>query len=187
VNTLFDIPETTKAKHHDIRTFVGSRKNNVQNDFYPTPRIATVSFLEQEKFEGEIWEPACGDGAMSKVLESYGYSVKSTDLIDRGYGLGGVDFLKSTYVADNIVTNPPFSRANQFIHHALIHARRKVALLGRINLLETKKRQKLFTDFPFARLYVFAKRVPFGTDNAICFAWFVWEHGYTGKPTIGWV
>jgi len=41
-----------------------------------------------ESFEGQIWEPACGDGAISRVLEAAGYQVISTDLIDRGYGQG---------------------------------------------------------------------------------------------------
>lgn len=90
MDTLFEIPETSKAKHHAIRTIVGARNNRVENDFYPTPEIATVLLLENEKFEGEIWEPACGDGAMSTVIERYGYPVKSTDLIDRGYGRGGM-------------------------------------------------------------------------------------------------
>jgi hypothetical protein len=62
-----------------------------------------------ETFEGSIWEPACGDGAISKVLEAAGYTVISTDLVDRGYGHGGHDFLKSeTPLGRNIITNPPY-------------------------------------------------------------------------------
>jgi hypothetical protein len=65
--------------------------------------------LSVEHFEGTIWEPACGDGAISKVLEAAGYDVISTDLIDRGFGQGGVDFLKTTKaLGRNIVTNPPY-------------------------------------------------------------------------------
>ena len=91
METLFELPEVSKANHR-IRMMVGARKNRNKHDFYPTPEIATVRFLEAERFEGEIWEPACGDGAMSRVIERYGYRVKSTDLIDRGYGEGGVNF-----------------------------------------------------------------------------------------------
>lgn len=188
MNTLFDIPESTKARHHDIRTLVGARNNRVANDFYPTPEIASVSLLERERFDGEIWEPACGDGAMSRVIERYGYKVKSTDLIERGYGESGVDFLRSKYMTDNIVTNAPFSLMNKFIHQALTHARKKVAFLGRLNLLETKTRKKFFTDFPFARLYVFSERIQFGQgSNAIAFAWFIWDYSHSGKPIIEWV
>lgn len=86
------------------------------------------------------------------------------------------------------MTNPPFSKANQFIHQALIHASKKVAILGRLNLLETKGRKKLFTNFPFARLYVFSERIQFGQgSNAIAFAWFVWDYSHTGKPIVEWL
>ena len=78
-------------------------------EFYPTPPEATRALLSVESFEGDIWEPACGDGAISKVLEAAGYQVVSTDLIDRGYGVGGHNFLKSDNpLAKNIITNPPY-------------------------------------------------------------------------------
>jgi hypothetical protein len=77
-------------------------------EFYPTPPEATRALLSVESFEGTVWEPACGDGAISKVLMAAGYQVVSTDLIDRGFGQGGCDFLKSTEpLARNIITNPP--------------------------------------------------------------------------------
>ena len=124
---------------------------------------------------------------MSKILEKYGYKVKSTDLIDRGYGKGGVDFLRSRYRTANIVTNPPFALANKFIHHALTHASNKVALLLRLNMLESKTRKKFYTNFPFARLYIFGERVPFSSNNAIAFGWFVWDWSHVGKPIIEWL
>jgi len=46
------------------------------------------ALLSVETFEGSIWEPACGDGAISKVLLAAGFDVVSTDLIDRGFGTG---------------------------------------------------------------------------------------------------
>lgn len=189
-DTLFDLPEISQANHR-IRMMVGARKNKNKHDFYPTPEVATIKFLEHEKFKGEVWEPACGDGAMSRVLERYGYKVKSTDLINRGYGEGGIDFLRSTYRTKNIVTNPPFKLANKFIHHALEHASRKVCFLMRLNVLESKNRKKLFTEYPFARLYVHSERIPFqsvtGLNNAIAFAWYVWDFSHTGKATIEFI
>lgn len=78
-------------------------------EFYPTPPEATRALLSVESFEGDIWEPACGDGAISKVLKAAGYQVVSTDLINRGYGAGGHNFLKSDKtLAKNIITNPPY-------------------------------------------------------------------------------
>ena len=78
-------------------------------DFYPTPRWATFALIDNEKFSSDIWECACGDGTMSKVLKETGCAVLSSDLYDRGYGEVALDFLTSTRYADNIVTNPPFN------------------------------------------------------------------------------
>src|ERR1700759_147425 len=41
-----------------------------------------------------VWEPACGDGGIARPLERGGFRVVGTDLVDRGYGFGGVDFLQ---------------------------------------------------------------------------------------------
>src|ERR1700731_1509288 len=62
-------------------------------DFFPTPRWATFALIENENFKGDIWECACGDGTMSKVLEETGCAVPSSDLYKRGYGESGQDFL----------------------------------------------------------------------------------------------
>src|SRR5277367_2718519 len=84
-------------------------------DFYPTPAWATYALIDNEKFDGDIWECACGDGAMSQVLAETGASVRSSDLFDRGYGESGVDFLTATSHAGNIVTNPPYNAAEAFV------------------------------------------------------------------------
>ena len=55
-------------------------------DFFPTPPWATFALIDNEKFSGDIWECACGDGAMSRVLEQVGPTVYSSDLYKRGYG-----------------------------------------------------------------------------------------------------
>lgn len=64
-------------------------------DFYPTPRYVTEALLDNYRFCGKIWEPACGDGRMSEVLLERYSDVESSDLVDRGYGESGVDFLNS--------------------------------------------------------------------------------------------
>src|SRR5277367_5290169 len=74
-------------------------------DFFPTPRWATFALIDNERFDGIIWEPACGDGAMSDVLVEGGYKVESSDLFDRGYGEIGHDFLKTDRRPANIITN----------------------------------------------------------------------------------
>jgi len=186
--TLFEIGKTRARSA--VRVLSGSRKNGKSrkmNDFYSTPEIATIALLEREEFSGTIWEPACGDGAISKVLVDMGYQVESSDLIYRGYGKGGVDFFQTKRVVDNIITNPPYKTAAQFVHYAVLSTRKKVAMLLRLTFLETKTRLPLFTKLPLARVYVFSKRLPFIEGNAIAYAWFVWEHGYAGKPNLEWL
>src|SRR5579871_6794158 len=73
-------------------------------DFFPTPAWATYALIDNEKFTGEIWESACGNGAMSRVLGETGQYVFSSDLYDRGFGEHGHDFLAPKRYADNIIT-----------------------------------------------------------------------------------
>ena len=168
-----------------------------KNDFYPTPPEGTRALLAVERFEGPIWEPACGDGAISRVLQDAGYDVSSSDLIDRGYGEPRVDFLmewKSR--APNIVTNPPFKLAQQFVERALALTTGKVAILARLAWLEGKARRSMFEATPLARVWVFSERLTMlrggwdggkGGGSMTAFAWFVWDHRHKGPPTLGWI
>lgn len=171
--------------------------NRETHDFYPTWPAATRALLSVEPFTGPIWEPACGDGAMSRVLEAAGHHVISTDLVDRGYGEGGRDFLMEwTPRAPNIVTNPPFRWAIEFTDRALQLTTGKVALFLRLAFLEGVERGKWFRSTPLARVWVMSRRVPIARGRmcedgdghgVIAFAWFVWEHGHAGPPTIGFL
>ena len=191
MNTLFDLPIVVKQGKKTTERMAGSRNNDVDGDFYPTPDIATIALLEREQFNGGIWEPACGNGAMSRVIESYGYVVRSSDLFDRGYGESNIDFLRCVDRAENIVTNPPFKYANQFIHKSLTKSNNKVALLLRLNYMESKTRKKFFQNyklFPFKKVWVFSERIPFnGPGNMMAFAWFIWDKHYQGETQIGWI
>ena len=89
------------GNNKSIFTCLGASNHTIQereeNDFYATEPKAVELLLECEVFNNRIWECACGDGSISKVLESHGYDVYSSDLIYRGYGdKNSVDFLKST-------------------------------------------------------------------------------------------
>ena len=79
-------------KINSALAYVGhnSRDDRNKDDFYPTPRETVVSLLKKQTFDGDIWECACGDGAISTVLEDYNYKVYSSDLVDRGYVIPNV-------------------------------------------------------------------------------------------------
>ena len=122
-----------------------------QNDYYATEPIAMELLLNEETFDQCVWECACGGGHLSNVLLEHGYSVLSTDLVDRGYGIPGVDFLeqKNTFYGD-IITNPPYKYAKQFVEHALdlVSDGHKVAMFLRLQFLEGKSRRALFDKAP---------------------------------------
>ena len=61
-------------------------KERQQYDYYATEPKAVELLLAEETFSPVIWECACGEGHLSKMLEKHGYEVISTDLIYRGYG-----------------------------------------------------------------------------------------------------
>lgn len=164
-------------------------------DYFPTPEWATHALIDNEGFEGEIWEPACGDGAMSRVLERTGCPVHSTDLFDRGYGEAGVDFLRADHVSDNIVTNPPYNSAEAFVRAGLARSRRKMALLLRLAFVEGANRQRtIFTKTPPTRVWVFSERITFYPAGAVqkgsgttAYAWFVWDQQDPGKTEMKWL
>jgi len=174
-------------------SYIGHNKNNdrFDNDFYATPLDAIEDLIKYEKFDGSIWECACGKGAISEPLKKYGYDVYSSDLIDRGYG-DVKDFLKSDLKYNNIVTNPPFNLATEFTLHALNLVENKLALLCKLSFLEGKKRRSvLFNQKKLKKVLVFSRRLGFKKNDAkgglMAFAWFIYDMHYDGFPQIDWI
>lgn len=180
-------------------------KERETNDYYATEPKAIELLLKLEQFSPYVWECACGEGHLSKVLEEHGYTVLSTDLIDRGYGKGGVDFLgvtRSDIKADvprDIITNPPYKYAKEFVEHALGISLdgTKVAMFLKLQFLEGKARKKLFEKHPPKTIYVASSRLLCakngefqkmrdGGGSAVAYAWFVWEKGYRGNTIVKW-
>ncbi len=202
---FFPGEDQARAKLKRAQSLVGTSAGRPDDDFYPTPPEATEALLAHETFEGIVWEPACGDGAICKVLEARGHEVMATDLNYRGYGIGDRDFLHSFPAHDedanppNVITNPPFKLAEEFIWKSLemtAHATKpgKVAMLCKLQFLEGGKRKLMFEKTPLKRVYVFSKRltmtrngIKMKNSGMIAFAWFVWEHGYEGEPTVAWL
>lgn len=163
-------------------------------DFFPTPRWATFALIENEKFTGDIWECACGNGAMSRVLETTALPVLSTDLYERGYGEAGHDFLKAQRTAGNIITNPPYNCAEGFVAVGVKRARRKFALLLRLAFLEGANRANtIFAKMPPSRVWVFSERITFYPAGAevkgsgtTAYAWFVWDKDASSSTELRW-
>lgn len=166
-------------------------------DYYATEPAATEWLCKLEQFYGAILEPSCGEGHISEVLKAHGYDVTSRDLVDRGYG-EVADFLAIDNLAwyGNIVTNPPYKYAQEFVEKALqiIPDGRKVAMFLKLTFLEGKARKHLFKTTPPIRVWVSSSRLKCAMNgdfdqvgsSAAAYAWFVWEKGYQGETTIKW-
>lgn len=163
-------------------------------DFFPTPSWATHALIDNERFDGEVWECACGDGAMSQVFEAAGHRVISTDLYDRGYGRAGIDFVASTKPVANIVTNPPYNAAEAFVTAGTKLAKKKFALLLRLAFLEGANRANtIFAKAPPARVWVFSERITFYPSGVkpkgsgtTAYAWFVWDKDAKPGTVLKW-
>lgn len=140
-----------------------------ESDFYPTPPDVTVALLEwldlpDPAHHTTIWEPACGDGAMSNVMRGYGFRVVASDIRTEGIdplGTGGKDFLafqpagwryNLEYVDPMpptmwVITNPPFNLAEEFIRKALATTP-NVAMLLKSQFWHAQSRAKLFGEHP---------------------------------------
>ena len=168
-----------------------TKGDRIENDFYPTPSIATLKLLEKEKFEGDIWECACGDGAISKILTSQGHFVFNSDIVDRGFNDETINFLETNRKINNIITNPPFKLSLEFALHGLKSVSNKLVLFQKLVFLEgIKRKRELFSLNKLKNIYVISNRLKFKgykTGGLMCFAWFVFDVNYNGKPTIDWI
>ncbi|MBQ6908544.1 MAG: class I SAM-dependent methyltransferase [Synergistaceae bacterium] len=199
-----DVKDWT-GNYHSIYTTLGASNHalseRAENDYYATEPRAVELLLEQEKFAPVIWECACGEGHISKVLEQAGYKVISTDLIYRGFGQDEpLDFLSE--MADgsfdgDIITNPPYKYALGFLEQAIkvIKPKAKVAMFLKLTFLEGKKRREFFEKNPPKIVYVSSARLSCAKNgefekypsSAAAYAWFVWEKGFKGEPVIKWI
>lgn len=188
--------------HCSERNAAPAVPRRLPNEFYPTPSEAVLALLSVETFDGPIWEPACGEGAIARVLTDAGHEVVATDLNEYGYGEGGRDFLaEQRPLARHIVTNPPygFGLADAFITKALAfsaESRGRVAMLLNLASLCHRTRTGWWKSNPPARLYAI--------DDIVCwpehhygpapdhfkrhrYVWAVWEIGHAGPSLFWWL
>ncbi len=168
-----------------------------RDDLYETPTCAIRSLIAIDDIPNHIWEPAAGRGAIVRPLQASGRIVEATDLIDYGCGYTGRrDYLMEPVPngVGGIVTNPPYSLAQQFVEKA-IHEVTYSAWLLRMNFVESMGRFEFFKANPPARIWVSSRRLPMmhrdgweGKVSAsnICFAWFVWDERVARKSAIDW-
>ena len=177
-----------------------------KNDYYATDPQAFKDFLwafqerDGEQLHHKIWEPACGEGNLAKVLMERNHLVLGTDLIDRGFG-SIYDFLNSSDPMKwegDIITNPPY-KGNQdidFVRRSLdiVSKGKLVIMLFKVQFLASKKRYFLFQELKPKYIYVHSSRIKIwknneddGGSNALDYAWFIWEKGFQGETITRWI
>jgi hypothetical protein len=178
-----------------------TEEDREKNDYYATDPEALKDLLRTLERDGVelhrlIWEPSCGEGNLSKVLQEKGFCVLSTDLVNREFG-SQRDFLKPSSIRwdGDILTNPPYKVAEEFIRTALARTRsgKRVIMLLRLQFLEGIKRSRLYDEYPPKYVYVHSKRIKIwknnekGGSNAVAYAWYIWEKGFQGEPSLRWI
>jgi len=171
--------------------------------YYATEPKAVRLLFELEEFSNNIWECAAGELHLSKEMERLGKTVRSSDIIVRCDGVEQLDFLditnNQTWSGD-IITNPPYIYANEFITKGLsllseyVMGGAKLALFLPIRYLEGKERKHIFRHFPPKIIYVSSSRLKCAMNgnfeqmkgSAICYAWFIWEKSYMGTTQLKW-
>lgn len=169
-----------------------------KEDFYATDPVAAELLLNVCEFSPKVWEPACGEKHLARVFEKHGYQVRSSDIIDR-CGNEVYDFLSmdNTDWDGDIITNPPYKFALDFIYKALsiVPDGRKVAMFLKVQFLEGKERKALYNSTPPHYVFVSSSRIACAKNgefdkaqgSAVAYAWFVWEKGYKGDTILKWI
>ena len=175
-------------------------------DWYVEPRWVTTGLLRKERFEGTIWDPACGGGNILSACREAGYRVVGTDIVDRGAVMNGlIDFLvyDGPSLAPNIIMNPPYFRAEgaeTFIRKAISLATGKAAVFTDIRFLAGSGRAAgFFAEHPPHRIWTITPRCscPPGTYLAVGnkvgnglsdYCWLIWDFtAPVGDTRFGWL
>lgn len=187
----------------------------VSGDFYPTPRPAILAVLPEIFGKGglpvtaRILEPCAGSGAVLGALLSVGLTPAQLTANELDSGLAfecayntGIapavgDWLKNPDPEnrpDLILTNPPYSLAQEFAEAALARVRPGgvVALLLRLNWAGSTSRAAFHNDNP-ARMLILTPRPSFArvrtngkvtSTDATEYAWFIWGGASPGTWAV---
>lgn len=179
-------------------------KKREVNDYYATSPEAIDLLLSKMELPAQVLEPACGSGHLSTRLAQHGHTVKSYDIVDRGFGEVMDFFLMNTppFAGDfAIVTNPPYKYAKEFVLHALhiVPPDGLVCMFLKTTFAEGKGRYKeLFRNSPPLKVLQCINRVlcakngdfermRAGGGSAVAYAWWIWRRGYPGPTILDWV
>lgn len=143
-----------------------------------------------------------GGGDLAKVFIDKGYNVKCSDIVNRGFdNTEVIDFLEYNQKVDyDIITNPPYSKALEFVEHGLelLKPNHKMAMFLKVQFLEGKKRRLLFDKHPPTIIYISSSRILCakngdfegmrkGGGSAVAYAWYIWTYKKPEQTVVKWI
>ncbi|MCM1501044.1 MAG: class I SAM-dependent methyltransferase [Clostridium sp.] len=188
-------------------TSITGRKENIDYDFYETPKWAAEKAIREMLRDGvmnkkeNVYEPCAGAGAITDVLEMLGFEhIRASDIQTADYikGVKGVDVYEvEDNACDVVITNPPYNLMTKgnMLNEFLRISKRKVILLLNIFFLSSKERKRVLENSSLRHIYIHSHRVtmcPYGqirpqNSGTKMYAWYVWDKEYKGKPTLSWI
>lgn len=178
----------TKGRRMRLQSVHSKAVRGLEAYFSPYEAIWPLADLEPN-MPKRLWEPAAGDGVIVRALRQCGYDVVASDIANyfaRGLNIQtGVNYLHAYLPngVEGIVSNPPYTKAMDFIEKAIGEVPYHAWLL-RTNFMESQERYSFFKSFPPARILVSSRRLPMMhrvgydgnmTTSNTCFAWFIWD------------
>lgn len=169
------------------------------DDFYETPAWAVHALTRSTVVQYDFLDPCAGTGGILRAIDSvaqkdvlggYAWEFNPRGIeVDPERALGDPrievgDFLTWVGKASDIVMNPPYSKAQNFVEHAIKCTKSNVHALLRLSFLEGLKRSKWLRGNMPERVAVLSRRPSFtgkGTD-ACAYAWFSWSQFPNSSP-----
>lgn len=181
-------------------------------DFYPTAQPEAVRALmaadgDRIRRCNAVWEPACGDGALVRVMRAEGLKVCASDIVDRGCADSWVADFYTCHRSrgEAIITNPPYDQINardgrgRWLRHTLdMPGWSYLALLLSWDWPAAKQNGlgALLDARPFSWVYLLRWKLDFTGEGSPPQrnAWFVWDRedpratdGSRPRPDFRWL
>lgn len=186
----------------------------IKYEHYETAPWATPAVLRVEPIKSPfVYDVCTGDGRIASAVKKFynvdrreGKFVSTMDIHDWGYPYTTIyDFLKweGSLKETTAIFNPPFSKACEFVEHALRLGAEKVICFQRMGWFESRERRIWFDMFPPDRIWLCGDRATCWrhdispadrkidpktgkkrTGSTTPHAWFIFEAGSQSQQTV---
>lgn len=164
-------------------------------DFYRTPRGVILSAYEHlpDDWPTPTLDPAAGDGAICLATGCRGFELcgeLASTAVRRGADVKNVDSLRVSWEGEDVIMNPPFKLAEEFVMKASREARSCLALL-RLGFLSSQRRLSMWSESPPSDMLILSKRPSFtmdGRTDRYDYVWVGWRFGEAAdRVRVRWV